>query len=74
MNDFEKYVYIKICVTRLKKLRAHIKEEGKRAYSVTIGSAAWENGRGREHEKIIREKSFKFIGIIRSEFARYFNN
>jgi len=74
MNDFEKYVYIKICVTDLKRLRAHIKEEGKRGYSVTIGSVPWERGRGREHEEIIKEKSFKFVNRIKNEYTKYFNN
>jgi len=70
----DKFVYIRVFVTNTRKLRVSIQEEGKRAYSVTVGSVAWEKGKGREYENKIKEKSFKFVNRIRNEYEKYFNN
>ena len=66
--------YIRVTVTDRKKIRAHIQEPNERTYSVIVGSPAWENGKGRKYEEIIKDRAFKMVNTVRNEYEKYFNN
>jgi len=55
MNLQEK-TFVKVFVTKNMKFRAVINEPNQPAYEVSINGESWKNGKGRQHEPVIRNK------------------
>lgn len=56
--------HVKVFITKNLKFRANITEPGQPPYEVTIGSESWKNGKGRQHEAIIKDKIKHVLDIL----------
>jgi hypothetical protein len=65
-NKSEK-IFIKVFVTKNQKFRVKVKQPDGLAYEVTVGSVSWNNGKGKEYEKIIRKKCELLVAMLESK-------
>jgi len=67
------YPKIEVFATKGLKLRARIKESPEEPlYEVTIGGREWFNGKGRQHEAIIKDKANYLVSTLLAQYENFF--